>query len=148
MQHRVGYILKRTQLLFRAKMDEALSIHDLTTPQYVCLHQLHADGGISNAELARRCFITPQTMHKIVLCLEKKGFLQRESDPENQRRHCTRLTEAGAKVLASAEETVNALESVVLSAFSTEDILQFQSYLNLTYQHLEQLGTAPAKSDS
>ena len=143
MDHRIGYILKRTQMMFRTKMDEALGVHDLTTPQYICLHELHADGGISNAELARRCFITPQTMHKIVLGLEKKGFLTREPDPANQRRQCTRLTETGAQVLKTAEATVDALESVVLSAFSDAEILQFQSYLTLTQQHLAQLSPDP-----
>lgn len=139
MEHRIGYLLKRTQLMFRSKLDEALGAHDLTTPQYACLYQLNMDGGISNAELARRCFITPQTMHKIVQGLEKKGFLQREPDPTNQRRQCTLLTAAGAKALAAAEATVDSLESVVLSAFSDEEILQFQGYLTLTQQHLHQL---------
>ena len=61
-----GYIFKCTQLVLCGAMDDALATVDLTTPQYAALSELSKEQGLSNAELARRCFVTPQTMHQIL----------------------------------------------------------------------------------
>ena len=137
MENHIGYILKRTQLAFRTRLNEALLRHELTTPQYACLNHLNQDSGLSNAELARRCFITPQTMHKILVGLEKKAFVSREPDPQNQRRQRTLLTAAGQQALQAAESTVDALEAQMLKAFSAEDILRFQTFLTTAHFNLE-----------
>ena len=66
-----GYIFKRTQLALRGAMDDALVTVNLTTPQYAALSEPSKEQGLSNAELARRCFVTPQTMHQILGGLER-----------------------------------------------------------------------------
>ena len=72
-----GYILKRTQLALRGAMDDALVTVNLTTPQYAALSELSEEQGLSNAELARRCFVTPQTMHQILRGLERTSSFTR-----------------------------------------------------------------------
>jgi len=72
-----GYVLKRTQLALRGAMDGALATLDLTTPQYAALSELAKEQGLSNAELARRCFVTPQTMHRILGGLERDALVIR-----------------------------------------------------------------------
>ncbi|MBT4963229.1 MAG: MarR family transcriptional regulator [Francisellaceae bacterium] len=49
----------------------------------MCPSSKHVElkGGISNAELARRSFITPQTMHGIVSNLERPVLIKRENTP-------------------------------------------------------------------
>jgi hypothetical protein len=63
----VGYQLKRAQQALRTAMDEGLRAQGLTTPQYAALTHLEADEPLSGAELARRCFVTAQTMNAILV---------------------------------------------------------------------------------
>jgi DNA-binding MarR family transcriptional regulator len=135
----IGYVLKRTHMLFRSKMDAVLSAHDLTTPQFACLFQLHEDAGLSNAELARRCFITPQTMHKIVVGLEKKGLIKREPEPQHLRIQRTLLTPAGEQVLTQSKATVSALEKAMATPFSADEIQRLQVDLEALHDRLAQL---------
>lgn len=67
MERHVGYYLKRAQHALRLAMDAALQRVDLTTPQYAALCALELEPGLSNAALARCCFVTPQTMNMIVV---------------------------------------------------------------------------------
>ena len=92
----VGYQLKRAQQALRAAMDEALRPQGLTTPQYAVLTALEAEAGLSGAELARRCFVTPQTMNEIVAGLEARGWVTRRRHAEHGRVLQTFLTDQGA----------------------------------------------------
>jgi hypothetical protein len=62
LESRVGYQLKRAEHALRLEMDGALRDMGLTTPQYAALSVLGDEPGLSGAELARRCFVTPQTI--------------------------------------------------------------------------------------
>ena len=77
VDRRAGYLVKRVQVALRSAMDRALLSEDLTTPQYGVLSALQKAPGLSNAELARRSFVTPQTMIRIVASLEDKGLVTR-----------------------------------------------------------------------
>ena len=74
---RVGYELKRVQHALRQAMDEALRETGVTTPQYAAMSVLAEEPGLSNARLARRSFVTPQTMNQILARLEASGLVER-----------------------------------------------------------------------
>lgn len=116
----LGYKLKKTQHALRLHMDEALRALDLTTPQYAVLAQLELKPGASNAALARSAFITAQTMHGIVANLEKRGLIQRKSDPQHGRVLRAELTDQGHKVLINAHDMIRDVESGMLATVSTE----------------------------
>src|SRR3712207_8022525 len=78
---RVGYELKRAQHALRSEMDGALRGVGLTTPQYAALSVLEGEEGISGALLARRCFVTPQTMNGILVNLEDWKSTRLNSSP-------------------------------------------------------------------
>lgn len=63
---RIGYELKEAQHALRLRMDEALRGYGVTTPQYAAMSVLAEQPGLSNAQLARRSFLTPQTMNQIL----------------------------------------------------------------------------------
>ncbi|HZT54359.1 MAG TPA: MarR family transcriptional regulator, partial [Gaiellaceae bacterium] len=94
---------------------EALRQHGLTTPQYTALSVLRARSGLSNAQLARRALITPQSMSEVVAALEAKGLVRRRSDPDHGRILRTELTERGAASLAAADGTVDEIEAQMLA---------------------------------
>ena len=106
-----GYKLKKTQHLLRLCMDEALKQLNLTTPQYAVLAQLELKPGISNADLARAAFITPQTMHGIVSNLEKRDLVKRKNSPDHGRILSTELTKQGYVLVAQAHTMIQDVET-------------------------------------
>lgn len=117
-------------------MDEGLRALELTTPQYAVLAQLELKPGISNAALARASFITPQTMHGIVSNLEKRGLVQRASDPQHGRILCTELTELGHNIVTQAHQLIQTVESKMLKTISKDHKVLFEKILTECFNNL------------
>lgn len=107
---RVGYELKRAQHALRSEMDGALREVGLTTPQYAALSVVEGEEGLSGALLARRCFVTPQTMNGILINLERAGLMERRAHPEHGRVLQAYLTRDGERMLSRAHALVEAIE--------------------------------------
>jgi len=101
-------------------MDGALREVGLTTPQYAALSVVEGEEGVSGALLARRCFVTPQTMNGILVNLEKAGLLERRPHPEHGRVLQAYLTGSGERMLSRAHALVEAIEGRMLKDL-TED---------------------------
>src|SRR5690349_14688618 len=121
MDPRVGHALKRVQAALRARMDEALSARDLTTPQYAVLSALEREPGLSNADLARRSFVTPQTMLKIVELLEAAGLVSRSAHPTHGRVLRAELTDEGRARVAACHAEVAAVEARTTARLSPDE---------------------------
>jgi len=110
-------------------MDGALKEVGLTTPQYAALSVVEGEEGLSGALLARRCFVTPQTMNGIVVNLEKAGLLERCPHPEHGRVLQAYLTGNGEGVLARAHALVNAVEGRMLEGLTEGERTRLLSVL-------------------
>lgn len=126
---RFGYVLKHAQYALRQAMDERLGEVDLTPPQYAALTALEREDGLSNAELARRCFVTPQTMHSIVTRLEEENLLERTPHPNHGRIQQLHLTEEGIGRLDEAHAIVDDIEDEMTEPVSTEEVEQAKEVL-------------------
>jgi DNA-binding MarR family transcriptional regulator len=129
VDHRVGYQLKRAQHLLRLATDAALRPLNLTTPQYATLSAIAEVPGASNAALARRAFVTPQTMNEIVRGLVSVGLLARQAHPEHGRVIQLYLTPAGQASLREAHDRVNAVEARMLDRLQPEDVAVLVGWL-------------------
>lgn len=119
VEERVGYVLKRLQQALRVAMDDALRQRGLTTPQYAALSALEQAPGLSNAELARRCFVTPQTMNEIVAHLEAADLVTRHRAAADGRVVQTYLApQQGQHLLADCHQAVEAIETRLVSGLS------------------------------
>ena len=110
----VGYQLKRAQQALRTAMDEGLRAQGLTTPQYAALTHLEADEPLSGAELARRCFVTAQTMNAILVGLERARLVERAPHANHGRVIEARLTNRGRAKVQGAHATVFGIEERML----------------------------------
>jgi DNA-binding MarR family transcriptional regulator len=117
----IGYALKRAQQALRGHLDTQLRDVGLTMPQYSVLAGLEFSAGMSNADLARRAFVTPQTMQAIIVTLEKAGLIERMAHPENGRIRQTELTPAGRSALKAAHEIVADAEVLARTAVAPSD---------------------------
>lgn len=121
LEHQIGYQLKRTQQALRLKMDDALRGIGLTTPQYAVLSLLESATGLSNADLARRAFVTPQTMNVMVAKMETAGLVARRPHPTHGRVQETLLTEQALQVLVLAHPLVDAIVQRMLASLERDD---------------------------
>jgi len=123
------YLVKRLENAIRALLDDALRPLGVTTQQYTALTVLERRGGLSSAQLARRAFLRPQTMHEMVSMLEKRGLISRESHETNRRVLVARLTDAGRALLEEAAPQVAELESAMLHELSSDERDHFRDVL-------------------
>ena len=75
---------------------------DLTPPQFDVIATLGNTNGMTFRELGERTLITKGTMTGIVDRLEGKGFVRRESSPEDGRATIVCLTRQGEKIFDQA----------------------------------------------
>ena len=121
LEGKVGYELKRAQHALRLEMDGALGGVGLTTPRYAALAALEGEAGLSGAGLARRCFVTPQTMNGILVNLENAGLVERRRHPEHGRVLQAYLTEAGGATVSRAHALVEAIEERMLEDLTGDE---------------------------
>jgi DNA-binding MarR family transcriptional regulator len=84
---------------------------------------------LSSAQLARRSFLRPQTMHEMVLNLEKRGVIAREPQQNNKRILLAQLTDAGRELLARCNPLVLEIEQELLADRPTEESNGFRDQL-------------------
>jgi DNA-binding MarR family transcriptional regulator len=117
----IGFALKQAQQALRTRLDSGLREIGLTTPQYAVLAFLESETGASNAALARRAFVTPQTMQAILVALERSEFIKRTPHPEHGRVQATELTTTGRGALEAASAIVGDAEARARDAVAPLD---------------------------
>jgi DNA-binding MarR family transcriptional regulator len=107
---RTSYLVARLDRLVRSQLTDVLEPFDLSVPQYTLLSVLQHRPGLSNAQLARRSYITAQAMHQVVNGLEERGLIVRRVSPDHGRIQLTELTDDGLAILKACDEEVTRLE--------------------------------------
>ncbi len=133
----VGYQMKRVAHALRLRMDALLRKIGLTTPQYAALSVLEGEAGLSGAELARRGFVTPQTMNQILVNLETGGLVKRRPHPVHDRVLQAYVTEKGRRLLSEAHHLVEAIEERMLSSLNESQRLKLLNTLRTCAESLE-----------
>jgi DNA-binding MarR family transcriptional regulator len=137
LEEQMGYHLKRIEHALRMQMDAALREIELTTPQYAALAILKEQPGLSGAALARRCFVTAQTMNAIVNNLEEAGLLVRQPHPEHGRVLQAYITPKGEKLLQEGLRRAEAIEERMMASWPDQQRLQLLQTLQEWADRLE-----------
>ncbi len=112
-QPRLSYIVARLERAMRRAIHERVQPYDLTTLQYTTLSVLGRRGALSNAQLARRSYMSPQAMSEVIEALENRGLIERSRHPHHLRVYPVGLTAKGREVLAACEAAVDELEAEI-----------------------------------
>ncbi len=142
---RISYVIARLDRAIRAAIGERVGPSGLTTSQYTTLSILGRRGGLSNAQLARRAYITPQSMSEVIEALESKGLIERSPHPSHGRVLQAVLTRRGRRVLASCDRAVDDLEEEMLRGFSEAARARFTDSLTAAVRALN-AGLPPTDS--
>ncbi|MFE4311963.1 MarR family winged helix-turn-helix transcriptional regulator [Streptomyces sp. NPDC056891] len=126
---RLGHTIKRAEQALIGRKTEALREFGLTVPQYAVLMLLSVSDGMSAAQLARECMVTPQTMATVLANLEKADLVVREPSELHQKVVVNRATRAGRAVVKKADKAALRVEGALGAEFTPEERARFEEYL-------------------
>jgi len=132
----ISYVMGRLDLALRRTLTEGLASVGVTLPQYTALSVLRARGALSNAQLARRVLITPQSTIKVIAALEKKGLISRVPDPDHGRILRTLLTPSGQDVLEACDRVAQQVEAKMLEDLRPEERVALHAGLKSCVRNL------------
>ena len=105
------YLIGRIDRVVRRHIDEVVGNYGLSVSQYTTLSVLERRSGLSNAQLARRSLVSPQSMNEVLLSLERRGLVRRSAHPAHGRILQARLTAKGRRLLAACDAGVREVEA-------------------------------------
>lgn len=117
----IPYLLKQAEHLMQRRTDTKLKKIGLNTAKYVVLRLLCEMPGLSSAQLARRSFLSPQSMQSMIVSLEKLGLVRRSGHPENARISQTFLTKQGETLELAAREIITIVSESMVRRISLEE---------------------------
>jgi DNA-binding MarR family transcriptional regulator len=133
----ISYAIARLHQLVFASVSERAAREGLTALQFTTLSVLSRHGvPLSNSQLARRSFMTAQSMHEVIHRLEQDGLVERAPDPNHGRKLPATLTAKGRRVLAACEADVAEFETAMLKGFSKADRVTFLAMVKSAVQNL------------
>jgi DNA-binding MarR family transcriptional regulator len=111
----VGYVIGRLDRAIRREIGALVAPFGLTVPKYTALSILRDRPGLSNAQLARRTYVTPQSMNEVLRALEDDGLIVRSQSANHGRVVEVALSERGHEVLAACDRAVTHMENAMLA---------------------------------
>lgn len=133
---RLTYVIGSLDRILRRRMTEALAPLGLTLAQFTALSVLEARGQASNAQVAERSFITPQSANEVMNAMTARGWISREPDPTHGRIVLLQLTDAGRQMLRECETAVRTIERQMLGDIALEDAAAVQAHLETFVRNL------------
>ena len=115
------YLVGRIDRVVRRAMGMVLKAQGLSVNQYATLSVLDGRSGLSNAQLARRALVSPQSMNEVLLALEQRGLVRRRAHPDHGRILQARLTAKGRALLARCDAEVHQVEARMVSGLSEDE---------------------------
>lgn len=138
----IGYAVKRLQQAVRSAGDRALRPIGLTMPQYAVLAVLADGSAASNSALARRSFVTRQSMNELLAGLLRDGLVSR-AHPRNGRAMEVQLTAAGRVLGASGAAALHAVEERMVGGLVAPRRAQLLDLLRHCADNLDRPGHQP-----
>jgi DNA-binding MarR family transcriptional regulator len=134
---RTGHLLSKVCGLRHRRMHELLDDLGLYRGQPSMLNLLWAQDGMTHSELAEQLNKSPATITKMVKRMEKTGFVERRSDPKDERLSRVYLTDAGRDIRSAVEDVWRAFEEQAFAGFSQEELAALRGALLRVCQNIK-----------
>jgi MarR family transcriptional regulator, temperature-dependent positive regulator of motility len=118
-------ITRLSRAIYRAADEDKLG---MKLKAYATLASLAA-APVSQQELCISMHLDPNNCVLMLNHLETAGWIERQRDPADRRRHIVALTDDGRKALHRAERAMEELEGEVLAALAPDERAQLQDLL-------------------
>lgn len=132
-----GYLMKRLQQSLRRRCDAALRPTGLSMAQYAALRALADLPEASASELARRCFVTRQSLQDLLTGLRSAGLVTDAPTAPRGRARALALTATGRKRLAAGDAAVDAVDVAMVDGLTQPERNRLAAMLVQCAENLE-----------
>jgi DNA-binding MarR family transcriptional regulator len=129
LEPRLSYVVGRLERVLRRRITAVVEPAGLTLPAYTALSVLRAQDGLSNAQLARRSLVTPQSMSEVLALLVGQGYVRRRAEPGHGRVIRNELTKAGSRALDRCDRAVDDVEREMLGDLGAGEVTALREVL-------------------
>ncbi|MDI3405014.1 MarR family winged helix-turn-helix transcriptional regulator [Streptomyces cavernicola] len=119
---RIGYLVKQVDQAFRRACEERLRGQGLSMAQYALLRALADAPGAPAAELARRTFVTRQSLRGVLAGIEAAGLVTVAAQATSGRALPVTLTAEGRALLDRADRIVLDVEERMIADLPSDDV--------------------------
>ena len=130
-------LMRRVLLGFKSRLDDELREKNATTAQMRFLREVKERPGSSGAQMARACYVTPQSAQAMMARAVKHGWIVRGKSAENDRVVTARLTPEGERLLVYFDGILQRLEAEVWTSVSVEELRGMNDLLDRGLAQLE-----------
>jgi DNA-binding MarR family transcriptional regulator len=142
-----GLLLALLGQVAMRRLRDAHTTHNLSPRQFHLLGLLHDQGPTGQQELGQSMGVDPSVLVTLLNPLEADGYVSRQRDPADRRRHVVALSPAGGHHLAAAARAQRAAEDQLFSGLDDNQREQLRQLL-LAIQASHQPGScAPPAAD-
>jgi DNA-binding MarR family transcriptional regulator len=130
--HRIGRLslaIRRAEHAVSGSLGSSLREVDLTVTQYGTLLVLAESPGLSGAQLARVCQVTPQSMASVLARLVERGLIARSPSAVHQKVLVARLSRTGWSVLRKADRLLQPTQRQLAASIGARDQADLVRYL-------------------
>lgn len=126
---RLSYVIARLERVLKQRIAQSIEPFGISVTHYTALSILGRRSGLSNAQLARRTYISPQAMNQVLDQLDQAGLIVREPHATHGRILSTRLSEQGIATLEACDQAVDQMEAEMLHNLSDDDRVKMTEFL-------------------
>lgn len=133
----IVHLFSKVCELKHRRMHERLDALGLYRGQPPMLRALWGKDGMTHSELAEQLDRCPATITKMVQRMEKAGFVERRSDPSDERLSRVYLTPAGRTIKSAVEDVWSVLEEQLVAGFAEPEVALLRSLLTRVCRNIE-----------
>ena len=118
------------------RLREAHTAHSLSPRQFHLLGLLHDRGPLTQRELGALMDVDPSILVTLLNPLEADGYLSRDRDPSDRRRHVVTLAPAGARQLDRAAQAQRDAEDELFAGLTDAQREQLRGLLLILREYI------------
>jgi DNA-binding MarR family transcriptional regulator len=122
----MGLLSQLNRVVYRRATEDVLG---MKLKQLITLELLANKEGCLQQELGATLMIDPNNCVLLLNDLDERGYVERQRDPRDRRRHIVVITAAGLKTLDKAQAKLEALEGEVLANLDQTEREQLRDLL-------------------
>jgi MarR family transcriptional regulator, lower aerobic nicotinate degradation pathway regulator len=119
--HAPGHLIRRAHQMSIALFAQEMAAFDVTAVQFAILQTLMDTPGADQITVAQRVALDAATSGSVIGRLEARGWLRRESDPEDKRRKLLWLTAQGKKMGTKMQRHASAVQAQLLAPLTVQE---------------------------
>jgi MarR family transcriptional regulator, lower aerobic nicotinate degradation pathway regulator len=125
----IGFVVNKVAEKINHQVEQVTLPYGLNRRQYGLMLLLQNEGSQAQIVLSQRVGVDPTNVMRTVDLLEERGFVRRDPDPTDRRKHSVAITDTGAELLARTLPEIRRAESEITAVLSDQEQAQLLGLL-------------------